>query len=149
MLLQQQLRDMGGVGDDHIDLTAMVDVVFQLLTFLLLTYQVSAESAVKMPAAVHGVGVDETEALVLTVTPPSATSAASVVYAGTKVNPEQILKDDDAIREATEVALTLGKSRVVIQADGEVPHGDVLRVAGAAARVEGITVHIGVEEVKR
>jgi biopolymer transport protein ExbD len=136
------------VTDDHIDMTPMVDVVFQLLTFLLLTYQVSAEAAVNMPRAQHGVGVDETEALVLTVTPPSAAGAAATVYAGTMIDAEQKLEDDEAIREATEIALTLGKSRVVIQADGDVPHGEVLRVAGAVARVEGITVHIGVEEVK-
>jgi biopolymer transport protein ExbD len=148
MLLQQQLRDLGAVTDDHIDMTAMVDVVFQLLTFLLLTYQVSAESAVNMPPAVHGIGVDETEALVLTVVPPAAAGSSAGVYAGTKIDPEQKLDDDEAIREATEIALTLGKNRVVIQADGDVPHGEVLRIAGAVARVEGITVHIGVEEVK-
>lgn len=148
MLLQQQLRDLGAVTDDHLDLTPMVDVVFQLLTFLLLTYQVSAEAAVNMPPAQHGVGVDETEALVLTVTPPDAESTRAIVYAGTKIDADQKLDDDEAIREATEVALTLGKKRVVIQADGEVPHGEVLRVAGAVSRVEGMTVHIGVEEAK-
>ena len=36
---------------------------------------------------------------------------------------------------------------VTIQADGAVPHGEVLKVAGAVAQVEGITVHVGVQEL--
>ena len=35
---------------------------------------------------------------------------------------------------------------MILQADGEVPHGEVLKVAGAVAQVEGITVHVGVQE---
>ncbi len=36
---------------------------------------------------------------------------------------------------------------MIIQADGDVPHGEVLKVAGSVAQVEGITVHIGVQEM--
>ena len=40
-----------------------------------------------------------------------------------------------------------GRSKVIIQADSEVPHGEVLKVAGAVAQVEGVTVHLGVQEI--
>jgi biopolymer transport protein ExbD len=149
MLLQQSLRDLGSTANDYVDLTAMVDVVFQLLTFLLLTYQVSAEAAVQMPVAKNGIGVEENEALVITVAAPEAEGQPAVVYAGTKVDPEMRLEDADAIELVVREAVTLGKNRVVIQADGSASHGDVLRVAGAAGKVEGISVHIGVEEPKR
>lgn len=145
MLLQNQLRDLNSVCDDHLDLTAMVDVVFQLLTFLLLTYQVSNEADVTLPVAHHGVGVEETGSIVLTLTPPDA-SGTSAVYQGTKVDHNHQLVDDEMITAAVTEAITQGKERVVIQADGEVPHGEVLRVAADAAKVEGITIHIGVEE---
>lgn len=148
MLLQQQLRGLQSAGDDHIDLTPMVDTVFQLLTFLLLTYQVSSEAAVAMPEARHGVGVDETEAAVLTIARPTAEDAPAAVYFGLKTDPARQLLDDDAIQQAVEQAVVDGKQRVVLQADAEVPHGEVLRVAGAAARVEGVSIHIGVEERK-
>jgi biopolymer transport protein ExbD len=148
MLLQQQLRDLSRVGDDHVDLTAMVDVVFQLLTFLLLTYQVSAEADVNIPVAHHGIGVDESESLVLTLTPPDPGSTSVSVYTGLKIDQNKQLLDDDMITSAVEMALTQGKHRVVIQADAEVPEGEVLRVAGDAAKVEGVTIHIGVEEPK-
>ena len=148
MLLQQQLRDLGQSGDDHLDLTAMVDVIFQLLTFLLLTYQVSMESAVNMPAAKHGVGVEESDSIVLTVAPPESAGGAAGVYLGTKLDADKQLPDSDQIQQKVEEAVAGGKRRVVIQADGEVPHGEVLRVAGAAAKVEGISIHVGVEELR-
>ena len=148
MLLQNQLRDLGQSADDHLDLTAMVDVIFQLLTFLLLTYQVSAESAVNMPAAKHGIGVEEVDTLILSVTPPESVGGAANVYLGSKLDSEKQLADSDQIQQKVEEAVASGKRRVVIQADGEVPHGEVLRVAGAAAKVEGISSHVGVEELK-
>ncbi len=148
MLLQQQLRDLQTTADDNLDMTPMVDTVFQLLTFLLLTYQVSAEAAVNMPPAKYGVGIDETEAAVLTVATPVAEGAPAAVYFGLEIDPKSQLLDDDSIEQAVEQAVVSGKQRVVLQADGNVPHGEVLRVAGAAARVDGVTIHIGVDEPK-
>ena len=39
------------------------------------------------------------------------------------------------------------RRKVIIQADGDVAHGEVLKVAGAIAEIEGITVHVGVQEL--
>ena len=148
MLLQNQLRDLGNLADDHLDLTAMVDVVFQLLTFLLLTYQVSSSAEVTLPPARHGVGIEESTSIVLTLTPPDSSGGSVAVYQGTKIDHNKQLVDDEMITNAVTEALTSGKHSVVIQADAEVPHGEVLRVAGDAAKVEGVTIHIGVEEPK-
>ena len=35
---------------------------------------------------------------------------------------------------------------MIIQADGDVPHGEIVKVVGAVGQVEGITVHLGVQE---
>lgn len=148
MLLQQQLRDLSSIADDHLDLTPMVDTVFQLLTFLLLSYQVSAEAAVAMPLAKHGIGVEETGTIILTVATPEVQDAPARVYIGPKLEQKFRLDDNEAIQQAVEEGVVGGKERVVIQADGEVPHGEVLRVAGAAARVDGVSIHVGVEEAK-
>ena len=53
----------------------------------------------------------------------------------------------DQAREAASKGVKEGRGKVIIQADSEVPHGEVLKVAGAVAQVEGVTVHIGVQEV--
>ena len=43
----------------RVDMTPMVDVVFQLMTFLLFSMQMTTGQAVDVPPARHGVGVDE------------------------------------------------------------------------------------------
>ena len=35
---------------------------------------------------------------------------------------------------------------MILQADGDVPHGELVKVAAAVGQVEGITVHFGVQE---
>lgn len=132
--------------DEHLDMTAMVDVVFQLMTFLLLTYQASAESVVDVPPARYGVGVEEADSILLTVAPPKGDSTEALVYLGKELDPNFRLEDNDAINQAVEHGLADGKRRVVIQADGDVPHGEVLRIAGAAGRVQGVTLHIGIKD---
>ena len=39
-----------------------------------------------------------------------------------------------------------GRRKVVLQADGAVPHGEVLKLAAAVTELEGVTLHIGVQE---
>ena len=58
MLLNRQAT---AERDEHIDLTPMVDVVFQLMTFMLFSIQLTG-SELSVPAAKHGVGVDENSA---------------------------------------------------------------------------------------
>ena len=65
-------RDMDRDRDEHIDMTPMVDVVFQLMTFMLFTVQMSGGEKVDVPPARHGVGVEETSATFLTLTKPTA-----------------------------------------------------------------------------
>jgi biopolymer transport protein ExbD len=132
--------------DEELDMTPMVDVVFQLMTFLLLTYQASTEPAVQMPEARHGVGVEDRESIVLTVAPPKEGGTQASVYLGLDLEPDKRLADNEAIKLAVESGLTSGKRQVVIQADGDVSYGEVMRVAGAAGEVQGISLHVGVEE---
>ncbi len=148
MLLNRQRQAIGSSSNAHVDMTAMVDVMFQLMTYLLLTYQVAAEASVTMPPAKYGAGIEEADSVLLTVAPPTAAGTPAVVYDGPILDARKRLDTDEAIREAVERGLVVGKRRVIIQADAEVTHGDVLRVAGAAAQVPNISVHVGVEAPK-
>ncbi len=132
--------------DENLDMTSMVDVVFQLMTFLLLTYQASTESAVDIPKARYGIGVEESDTILLTVAPPKGENPEALVYLGKELNPEMQLEGNEVIYQAVEQGLADGRRRVVIQADSMVPHGEVLRIAGAAGRVKGVTLHIGIED---
>jgi biopolymer transport protein ExbD len=142
MLLQRQLTLE---ADDHLDMTPMVDVVFQLMTFLLLTYH-SVSAEVMVPRARYGIGVDEREAVVLTLARPEKSGDPVLVYSGMETVPTARLESPEAIRAAVEAGLAEGKRRVILEADGRVPHGEVLRVSGVIAEVEGVLLHIGVQE---
>ncbi|MDE2506693.1 MAG: biopolymer transporter ExbD [Planctomycetota bacterium] len=138
MLLRRQFNEE---RDEHIDMTPMVDVVFQLMTFMLFSVQMARTDDIKVPEAKHGVGVEETVATIINVLRPSAAGAEPVI---------KLEKGDRVtIEEAKKViaaGVAKGKRKVVLEADGDVPHGEVLKIAAAAAEVEGVTVHIGVQE---
>jgi biopolymer transport protein ExbD len=142
MLLRRQANEE---RDEHIDMTPMVDVVFQLMTFMLFSMQISGGAKVDVPAARHGVGVEETAATFLTVLKPDRPGADPVVLLGNGKGPAATL---DQVKKAVADGLRDGKRKVVLQADGAVPHGEVLKLAAAVTEVEGITIHIGVQEAE-
>jgi biopolymer transport protein ExbD len=137
-------RDMDEERNEHIDMTPMVDVVFQLMTFMLFTVQMSGGEKVEVPPARHGIGVEETSATFLTLTKPSTPGGEPRLLLGHGEGPVGTL---DQARQAAADGAKQGRNKVIIQADSEVPHGEVLKVAGAVAQVEGVTVHLGVQEM--
>lgn len=124
-------------------MTPMVDVVFQLMTFMLFSTQMSGGELVDVPLARHGVGVEESSATFLTLLKPKAGETEPELLLGHGKGPRATL---DQVREAVSDASKKGIHKVILQADGDVPHGKVLEAAAAVSQVEGITVHVGVQE---
>ncbi|WP_406698627.1 biopolymer transporter ExbD [Singulisphaera sp. Ch08] len=143
MLLRRQGSEE---RDEHIDMTPMVDVVFQLMTFMLFSVQMTGGEKVEVPIARHGVGVEESTATFLTLLKPEAPGAEPKLLIG---NGEGATATMEQARKAVADGIKEGRRKVVLQADGGVPHGEVLKVAGAVSEVEGITLHIGVQEAER
>jgi len=140
MLLRRQASED---RDEHIDMTPMVDVVFQLMTFMLFSMQMTGGETVEIPPARHGVGVEESAATFLTLLRPQEGGAAPRVLLGNGKGDDVTL---DEAKQAVAAGVREGKRKVVLQADGAVPHGEVLKVAAAVTEVEGVTLHIGVQE---
>jgi biopolymer transport protein ExbD len=101
---------------------------------------------VEVPPAKHGVGVEESSATFLTMLKPSAPGAEAKVVVGNGDGPAASL---DQVRKAVADGVKQGKRKVVLQADGAVPHGEVLKLAASVTEVEGVTLHIGVQEAER
>jgi biopolymer transport protein ExbD len=142
MLLRRQVSED---RDEHIDMTPMVDVVFQLMTFMLFSVQLAGDAKVEVPRAQRGVGVEEDAATFLTLLKPEAKGA----------KPKLLLGNGDSGRPldyesaAAEVSKGVAQNRrkVIIQADGAVPEGEVLKLIGEISKREsGATIHIGVQE---
>jgi len=136
-------RDADEELNEHIDMTPMVDVVFQLMTFMLFSVQMSGGEKVDVPTARHGVGVEETAATFLTLQKPAVEGGEPKILLG--IGEGDVITLDRA-RQVVAEGVKQDRRKVVLQADGDVPHGEVLNVAAAVAQVEGITVHIGVQE---
>jgi biopolymer transport protein ExbD len=136
-------RDSSEERDEHIDMTPMVDVVFQLMTFMLFSVQMSGGEKVDVPPARHGIGIEESAATFLTLLKPAAPGAEPRLLLGHGEGASVTL---DQARAAVAEGLRGGRRRVILQADGDVPHGEVLKVASAVTEVEGVTVHVGVQE---
>jgi biopolymer transport protein ExbD len=137
-------RDVDEERNEHIDMTPMVDVVFQLMTFMLFSVQMSGGEKVAVPPARHGVGVEESAATFLTLIKPSAPGGEPRLLVGHGAGQSATL---DQARQVVAEGARAGRRKVILQADGDVPHGEVLKVAGAVAQVEGISVHVGVQEM--
>src|SRR5271169_3595477 len=129
--------------NEHIDMTPMVDVVFQLMTFMLFSVQMTGGEKVDVPPARHGIGVEETAATFLTLTKPSGPGNETKLLLGIGEGPTATLEQ---ARQAVADGVKEGRRKVIIQADGDVPHGEIVKVVGAVGQVEGITVHLGVQE---
>lgn len=131
--------------EQHIDMTPMVDVVFQLMTFLLLSSQMTGGEIVNVPPAVHGIGVQKDASALVIILPPAEAGGKSQILMGEDLNAPRA-EDDESIKKYLAAAVAGGRSRVIIQADGQVDHGEVLRVASVVGEVEGTSLHIAVQE---
>jgi biopolymer transport protein ExbD len=140
MLLRRQVNE---ARDEHIDMTPMVDVVFQLMTFMLFASQMTGGEKVDVPAARHGVGVEENAATIITVFKAPTAGGEPRLVIGNGDGPSV---DYDEVRKAVTEGVGKGRRKVIVQADGEVAHGEVLKLIAAVSEVEGITVHVGVQE---
>jgi biopolymer transport protein ExbD len=140
MLLRKQANEE---RDEHIDMTPMVDVVFQLMTFMLFSVQMTGGEKVEIPPARHGVGVEESAATFLTMLKPPKPGGDIRIVLG---HGEGSLATPDSIRKAVAQGVKEGRRKVVLQADGAVPHGEVLKLAAIVTEIEGVTLHIGVQE---
>jgi biopolymer transport protein ExbD len=142
MLLRRQVNEE---RDEHIDMTPMVDVVFQLMTFMLFSVQMNGGEKVNIPLARHGVGVEEHAATFLTLLKPEKIGGSPIILVGNGEGPEATI---DQVPQVIAAGLRDGKRKVVLQADGAVSHGEVLKLAAAITEVEGVTLHIGVQEAE-
>ena len=142
MLLRREATEE---RDEHIDMTPMVDVVFQLMTFMLFSVQMTGGEKVDVPPARHGVGVQESPGHVPDPAQAGGRGGRAAAPSGSRGRGQGHARQ---ARKAVADGVRQDRRKVILQADGAVPHGEVLKVAAAVTEVEGVTVHVGVQELK-
>ncbi len=135
------------VEDAHFDITAMVDLVFMMNIFFLVTWVTATLAEVDLPAASHCTAADPEMSVMFTVL--AGEDRKAVVYVG-ELRQGNALEDnaqlDERIRQAVEEGRTQGRDTVLVKAEKKVCLRDVLRVATAAMGVEGMNLKLAVLE---
>ena len=135
--------------DPHFDITAMVDLVFMMNIYFLVTFILVAGTGVNLPSAVHCSPLDPDTAVVVTLTRSPDGKASNLYLADdTKGQPlrepaEQQAGLERYIQES--VARDRNKSALLIKAEKNVHLADMFRVSQAAAAA-GLSLHVAVLE---
>ena len=127
--------------DTDIDITPMIDCVFQLLIFFMVTSTMQSTPDLDVPTANYGIGVETESALILTILagdPPR-------ILQGDGDGPDVSVED---VRKLVTDNVNNRQNHVVIKAERQVEHGFVQSVARAITEVEGAQFYIGVNEEK-
>ncbi len=125
MKFRPQSRRIASAGGG-LDVTPIVDVVFNLLIFFAVTlnFAVNAGLDIKLPSAASAKPVETKEITI------NLTKDGNIFYNDTKIEVESLAPKLRAIENK--------KSVVVIRADGLVPHGKVVKVIDIA-KSEGLS----------
>jgi biopolymer transport protein ExbD len=150
---------LGGTGIDELairrpnkeppefDITAMVDLVFMMNIYFLVTFVTLALAEIDLPAASHAAPLDADSAVVFTISGGAGKPVAVFVGADEKAqlggDPAQ---QEERIRAAVERGVAEGKTSALIKAEKNVRLGDLFRVAAAASSVEGVKLNVAVME---
>jgi biopolymer transport protein ExbD len=133
--------------DDEIDFTPMVDIVFLLLIFFIMTTNISSAKKVALPKAFHGDNVVEKDCVVLIVEKGSGDNAQVSKADGVPLS-NDVDQQESEIAEYVEAGLGGGKTQVMIKAEGDVRYGEVERIRRAISTAveEGQLIQIGVHQ---
>ncbi len=128
-------------SEADLDITPMIDVVFLLLIFFMVTSTMQSKRELDVPPAKHGEKVDSSTATILTINRPEDPSAPPTV----------ILSDGkegtlDDVKADVEAGIAKGKNRVILKADRDVLHGVILKVMRKANEVEGVEFDMEVKD---
>ncbi len=129
------------------DITAMVDLVFMMNIYFLVTFVTVAMGEMTLPTAKHVAALDADTAVIFTVT-RSLDGKSINVYLGDGAKSEPITdasQQDKRVQEAVEQGKVAGKTDVLLKAEKKVRLVDLFRVATAAS-AEGIKLHVSVVE---
>jgi biopolymer transport protein ExbD len=132
------------------DITAMVDLVFMMNIYFLVTFVTVAMGELHLPSAKHVTALDADQATVITLM-RSLDGESVTVYIGDGVKGEGIsdpTEQEKRVQAAVEQGVAEGKKDVLLKAEQKVPMGSYFRIAtiAAAAGGEGVKLNDAVLE---
>jgi biopolymer transport protein ExbD len=133
--------------DVDLDITPMIDMVFLLLIFFLVSSTPDQKTAIELPEARHGVAVSQNDAVIITLA-EGGVGVAPAFAADGRVPGTELADESQPrfqqVRELVERGFRDDKTKVVIKGDKNVSHRDVAQLIKAASQVTGVTLHLAV-----
>ena len=133
--------------DARFDITAMVDLVFMMNIFFLVTWVGAALAEVDLPPARHCVAADPETSVIVTVLGGESQSLEVFLGDGRSgppmVNPSEI---EEKVQAAAQAGAREGKDTILIKAEKGVRLRDVARIAASAVATEGMKLRLAVME---
>ena len=136
-------------SEANFDITAMIDLVFMMNIFFLVTMVTAALEEINLPSSNHCVAADGNESVIVSILESPDEGGAGLVFLGEGSSGEPLatLEDQERlIRTAVEEGVEVKKMTFLIKAERNVSLRDVARVGGWAAAVDGVELKLAVIE---
>jgi biopolymer transport protein ExbD len=133
--------------DVDLDITPMIDMVFLLLIFFLVSSTPDQKTAIELPEARHGVAVTQNDSVIITLGEGGVGIAPAFAADGRVVGtelPDEAQARTEQVRDLVEKGFRDDKTKVVIKGDKNVSHRDVAQMIKAASQVAGVKIHLAV-----
>ena len=133
--------------DAEFDITAMIDLVFMMNIYFLVTFLGASSGTLMLPAANHGRSLNLDTAIIITVGTGKDFGSVEVFIGDGKKGTALVEPADqeEQIAAAVEAGLAAGKTAVVLKAEKDVRLREMRRISAAAVQ-EGVTLHMAVME---
>ncbi len=135
-------------ADAEFDITAMIDLVFMMNIYFLVTFLTAASSQGELPVAQHATALDGDTAVMMTLTPTNDGKGTVELFLATEEGGETISDpeaQEEAVKEFVDKGVAFGKTNVLIKADRLLKLGELKRIAVAASKEE-VKLHLAVRE---
>ncbi len=136
---------------DEIDMTPMIDCVFLLLIFFLVGSIPDLTTAVELAPVRDGAAADPNKSVIVTIADRQSPGPALVYLADGKTGeplPDEPAAQQAAVTDAVRKGFQEGKTSVLVKAERTVKQREVVQVATAAGKVEGIRLFLAVFEIR-
>lgn len=130
--------------DAELDITPMIDVVFLLLIFFMVTSTMDDQKTANVPPADHGIGVDTNRATIISVIANPGGGAARVVL-GDDPDGEEA-GNLEVVRRYVQSGFNEGKELCILKAERDVKEGKVQEVLKILTEIEGLKFAVGVQD---
>jgi biopolymer transport protein ExbD len=138
-----RLRRRAAREEEDIDITPMIDLVFLLLIFFLVSSIPDQQTAIDLPSAAHGGSVSQVHSVLFTVADSGSVYAADGRVPGKEL-PDDAQARRAKVRELVEAGVREDKTDVVIKGDKNVAHREIAELIKSVSQVNGIKIHLAV-----